>query len=98
MTGIRSDRRAERFRADLEVWSRESAADNSRQLRRALELLRRAREEKLTPCQRRALELYYDRGMTMEEVGAELGVHRTTVSRTLRRARQRLRECLRYSL
>ena len=33
---------------------------------------------------------------TMAEIGAQLGVDRTTVSRTLKRGEQRLLRCLRY--
>ena len=42
--------------------------------------------------------LYYDRGMTMPQIAERLGVSRSTVSRTLRRARDRLYRFLRYTL
>ncbi len=35
-------------------------------------------------------------GLTMEEIGTQLGVDRSTVSRTLKRGEARLRRCLRY--
>ena len=55
------------------------------------------------PCGRRSptgsrqvLFLYYNENYTMAEIGAQLGVDRTTVSRTLKRGEQRLLRCLRY--
>ena len=52
----------------------------------------------LTPRQRQVLDLYYDRGMTIPRIAEELGLNRSTVSRTLRRARDRLFRYLRYAL
>ena len=60
--------------------------------------LRRAREQELTPRQRQMLELYYDQGMSIPRIAGELGLNRSSVSRTLRRARDRLYRCLRYAL
>ena len=40
--------------------------------------------------------LYYGHGMSMEAIGEQLGVNKSTVSRTLKRGRQRLYRCLRY--
>ena len=50
----------------------------------------------LTRRQRQVLFLYYNENYTMAEIGAQLGVDRTTVSRTLKRGEQRLLRCLRY--
>ena len=90
--------RASEWIGDLAVWNRENAGDNSERLERLRRNLRQARERELTPRQRQLLELYYDRGMTIPQIAQELGVNRSTVSRTLRRARDRLYRCLRYSL
>ena len=40
--------------------------------------------------------LYYGRGMSMEAIAQQCGVNKSTVSRTLKRGRQRLYRCLRY--
>ena len=40
--------------------------------------------------------MYYGQGMTMEAIAKDLGVNKSTVSRTLKRGRQRLWRCLRY--
>ena len=60
--------------------------------------LHRVIREELTPLQRYTLTSYYFRELSMAEIARELNVHRSTVSRTLQRARERLREHLQYSL
>ena len=74
------------------------AEDNSEQLERLRRGLRRAREQELTPRQREMVFLYYDRGLKMSQIAQKLGVNRSTVSRTVKRAKQRLYRCLRYAL
>ena len=44
------------------------------------------------------LALYYDRGLKMNQIAKRLGVNRSTVSRTIKRAKERLYRCLRYAL
>ena len=44
------------------------------------------------------LELYYDQGLTMGQIALKLNLNRSTVSRTIRRAQERLRRCLQYAL
>ncbi|MDE6456816.1 MAG: sigma-70 family RNA polymerase sigma factor [Dysosmobacter sp.] len=90
--------RAGEWIGDLTVWTRQNAGDNSERLERLRRNLRQARERELTPRQRQLLELYYERGMNIPQIAEELGLNRSTVSRTLRRARDRLYRCLRYAL
>lgn len=92
------DAKASEWIGDLTVWNRQNAADNSERLERLRRNLRQAREQELTPRQRQLLALYYDQGMTIPQIAEELGLNRSTVSRTLRRAKARLYRCLRYSL
>lgn len=92
------DTRASEWIGDLTVWNRQNAGDNSERLERLRRNLRRAREQELTPRQRQLLDLYYDQGMNIPQIAEELGINRSTVSRTLRRARDRLYRCLRYAL
>ncbi len=92
------DTRASEWIGDLAAWNRANAGDNSERLERLRRNLRQARERELTPRQRQLLELYYDQGMNIPQIAGELGVNRSTVSRTLRRARERLYRCLRYAL
>jgi len=67
--------------------------DMQRPLLRALRL---AWQRELTDCQRRYLTHYYRDTMTMREIAARYGVNTATVSRTLSRARNRLRRVLQY--
>ena len=96
MRDTRFDSRSSEWIGDMTVWMREHAEDNSDQLERLRRNLRRAREQELTPRQREAL--YYDRGLKMPQIARKLGINRSTVSRTVKRAKERLYRCLRYAL
>ena len=98
MRDTRFDTRSSEWIGDLTVWLRENAPDNREQLDRLRRNLRRAREQELTPRQKQVLELYYDQGHTIPQIAEALGLNRSTVSRTLRRAKDRLYRCLRYAL
>ena len=92
------DTRSSEWIGDMTVWLRENAEDNAFQLERLRRNLRRAREQELTPRQRRMLELHYDQRLSVTEIARQLGVNPSTVSRTLGRARERLRRYLQYTL
>lgn len=98
MRDTRFDSRSSEWIGDMTVWMRDHAEDNSDQLERLRRNLRRAREQELTPRQREVLALYYDRGLNMPQIARKLGVNRSTVSRTVKRAKERLYRCLRYAL
>ena len=70
----------------------------SADLERLRRNLRFARQQVLTKRQQQMLELYYDQGLTMGQIAAKLHLNRSTVCRTLQRARERLYACLRYTL
>lgn len=53
-------------------------------------------KEDVTERQRTVLLMYYSQGMNMTEIGAALGVDKSTVSRTIKRGEKRLQRCLRY--
>ena len=97
MRTTRFDTRSSEWIGDMTVWMRENAEDNALQLERMKRNLRIAREKELTPRQRCMLELYYDQQMAGTEIAQELRVNVSTVSRTLQRARNRLRRYLQYS-
>lgn len=84
------------YAADMAVYAREMAGDNSRQLDRLKENLARALRQDITDRQRQYLQLYYDQGLTMPQIARQLGVNKSTVSRTIHRGEARLRRCLRY--
>ena len=52
--------------------------------------------EELSPCQREVLLAYYFQQKSIPEIAAERQVNKSTVSRTLHRAEQRLRKYLKY--
>ena len=60
--------------------------------------LRLARQEALTARQRQLLRMNFEQNKTVTEIAQELGVNKSTVSRTLLRAKRRLYQCLRYAL
>lgn len=98
MRDTRFDSRSSEWIGDLAVWKRQNDPDNTEQLERLRRNLRQAREQELTPRQRQVVALYYDRGLTIPQIAGQLGVNRSTVSRTLRRARARLFRFLQYGL
>ena len=82
--------------ADLAVYTRLMAEDNKDQINRLKRNLTHALRQDVTERQREYMVLYYGRGMSMEAIAQQCGVNKSTVSRTLKRGRQRLYRCLRY--
>ena len=66
--------------------------------RAVIRALRSAWQTALTPHQRTYMQEYYINRKTMQQIAAEYGVNKTTVWRTLRRARSRLRSVLHFYL
>ena len=88
--------RSSEWIGDLTVWLQENADTNEEQLSRLRRNLRLARERELTPRQQQMVTLYFDHGMSMPQIAQRLGVNPSTVSRTIRRAKEHLYRCLRY--
>ncbi|MGI5979632.1 MAG: sigma-70 family RNA polymerase sigma factor [Oscillospiraceae bacterium] len=59
--------------------------------------VRVAINEELTDRQRELIELYYLENMNMTEIARRLGISPSTVSRTLKRGRGRLRKYIKYN-
>ena len=81
---------------DMAVYTQLMADDNRDQMNRLKRNLTHALRQDITQRQREYMMLYYGRGMSMEAIAKEVGVNKSTVSRTLKRGRQRLYRCLRY--
>ena len=61
-----------------------------------LQRVQRVIREELTELQRQTLIAYYFQEQTIPQIAAERGVNKSTVSRTLRRAEEKLRRYLKY--
>jgi RNA polymerase sigma factor (sigma-70 family) len=60
------------------------------------ETMKLAIADELTIRQREMISMYYLQGIPMPEIARELGVNVSTVSRTIKRGRRRLKRCIRY--
>lgn len=78
-------RRGGAYAADMAVYARAMAADNSAQLSRVKRNLVRALREDVTPRQREVLLLYYAEQLNTRQIGEKLGVDKSTVARTIKR-------------
>ena len=86
------------------TYARETEYQSLRALMKASEregmtaqMLSLALEKELTARQTQMVRLYYIEQYTMRDIAAKLGVNQSTVSRTLKSARERLKRCLRYT-
>lgn len=68
---------------------------NTPRVEQAKQIARRIVEEELTERQRELL-LHYCQGRSMSGIALELGINKSTVSRTVARALRRLRERMRF--
>ena len=98
MKGTPYSIRNNEFYGDMAAWLRANAQDNDGELLRLKRNLRLARQEALTARQRQLLRMNFEQNQTVTEIAQELGVNKSTVSRTLLRAKRRLYQCLRYAL
>jgi len=89
-------RRGQKYAADMASYTRQLNQDNSQEVSQLKRNLIRAMREDVTPRQRQTMTLYYVQGLTMAEIGQQLGIDKSTVSRTIRRGELRLLRCLRY--
>ncbi len=97
MSGTRY-RRGGIYAADMARYSRMISEQNTNteELNRVKLALWRALNEDITEKQRLYLLLYYAEGLNMSQIGARMGVDKSTVSRTIKRGEHRLKRCLRY--
>ncbi len=71
-------------------------SDNRRQIAKAKRLLRQVIQNDLTPRQREMVLLYFAEHRNMSEIAGLLQVNKSTVSRTIKRALNKLYKYLRY--
>ena len=84
--------------ASLCLWRQEQSGDNQERIRRLLSNLPLAVQQELTPRQREILQMRFTGGMSIKGIAKELGLNKSTVSRSLTRSVERLYRSLRYSL
>lgn len=65
--------------------------------RHLVNAFRIALRDELTKQQRTYITAYYYEGLTMEEIAEKFSVNKSTVSRTIKRAKNRLERVLRYA-
>lgn len=58
--------------------------------------VKRAIDRELTRRQRQMVYMYYLEQMRMQDIADDLGLSISSVSRTIKRGRRRLKSCLRY--
>ena len=90
-------RKKDEFIGDMYEWMRQNAEDNSETLERLQRNLRLAQKRELTVRQRQVLQMYFERKMRVTEIAMELSLSKSTVSRTIDRAKAKLYRFLRYS-
>ena len=83
---------------DMTAWIAAHAGDNEGDHKRLERNQRLSREADHTPRLRVLPLLRFEVHLTVTEIAAAIGRDKSTVSRTLSRARRRLYKCLRYGL
>lgn len=83
---------------DLRHWRTEDGDSNTERVARVLTHLPRAMEEELTDRQRQILELHFYEDLTVTQIARKLGIHPSTVSRSLQRSARKLSHILRYTI
>ena len=98
MRSTHSTRRVPEIQAAVELWQKSLAGGNEESMVRLRKNLASAIQEELTPRQREILQMSLSENLSQVQIARKLGVDKSTVSRTLARARRRLERVLRYSL
>lgn len=95
---VKLSTRASEHGGDLQSWLKSIAGTNDDTVERLKRHLPEAIREELTPRQQQILQLHYFEHLKGSEISEKLGVNRSTVSRALARAENRLKRVLKYCL
>lgn len=80
----------------IELFKDESSGDNSLQTAALKRVLHNVIDNELTERQKEIVMLYYFNNKNILEISRELGLNKSTVSRHLQRARDKIERVLRY--
>ena len=86
------------IRAAMEIWQGQDSEDNDARMQRLRRNLKKAIDQELTWRQQTMLLMRYSENCSQTDMATRLGVDKSTVSRTLARARKKLARVLQYSL
>lgn len=86
------------IRAAMEIWQGQDSEDNDARMQRLRRNLKKAIDQELTRRQQTMLLMRYSENCSQTDMATRLGVDKSTVSRTLARARKKLARVLQYSL
>ena len=86
------------IRAAMEIWQGQDSEDNDARMQRLRRNLKKAIDQELTGRQQTMLLMRYSENCSQTDMAAQLEVDKSTVSRTLARARKKLARVLQYSL
>lgn len=78
------------------VYKDMSCGDNRRQREMLKKALSRAIKDELTERQRQIVEEFYFENKTVSEIAQQEGVNKSTISRHLKRSREKLQQVLKY--
>lgn len=84
-------------RAQYNYWFDKEFGGGDERLDNTKKMLYDAINFELTPVQKQYFTAYYLEGLTMDEIAEMFGVNKSTVSRTISRAKNRLFRYLKYS-
>lgn len=86
------------LKAQYSLWLDSNGDTNEEQLDRLKKNLGLAIDRELTETQRKYINDFYVKGLSVTDIAIKYFVAKSTVSRTLARARKKLMRALRYSL
>ena len=73
-----------------------NGATNSVELRKKLNFVYKAMKSELSPYQFQCLKSYFVDGRRIKDIAADRGVHPSTISRTIKRAKNKLAQIASY--
>ena len=86
------------LKAQYSLWLDSNGDTNEEQLDRLKKNLGLAIDRELTETQRKYINDFYFKGLSVTKIAEKYAVNKSTVSRTLMRARRKLERVLKYSL